>query len=208
MKITIPSGASGHGHIVASARCPHCGKEAVLQPLGDHDISVGSEIVCGQRKCPNPECKGHMFVAFQKGKLVMSYPPVRIDFNPDNIPKTVLSTFEESLNCHANGCFVSSAIMVRRTLEEICADRGATGNNLKARVENLGSKIVLPQELLEAMDELRLLGNDAAHLEAKDYEDISDTELNVAIEFTKEILKSLYQYSSLLSKLRALKKAP
>jgi len=208
MKITVPGGISNHGHITASARCPHCGKEVVLESLGQYDFGVGNEIVCGQRRCPNPECKGHMFVAFQKGKLAISYPPVRIDFNSENIPQTVLSTFEESLNCHANGCFVASAIMVRRTLEEICADRGANGNNLKARLKNLGSKIVLPQELLEAMDELRLLGNEAAHLEAKDYENISNTELTVAIEFTKEILKSLYQYSSLLSKLRALKKTP
>jgi hypothetical protein len=56
------------------------------------------------------------------------------------------------------------------------------------------------------MDELRILGNDAAHIEAKEYENISNEELSVAIEFTKEILKGIYQYSSLLSKMRSLKK--
>ena len=55
------------------------------------------------------------------------------------------------------------------------------------------------------MDELRLLGNDAAHIEAKTYGDISEVELGVAIEFTKELLKGIYQYSSLLAKLRNLK---
>jgi hypothetical protein len=93
---------------------------------------------------------------------------------------------------------VASAIMVRRTLEEICADRRAIGRDLKDRIQDLKTKIVLPQELLDAMDELRILGNDAAHLEAKAYDNISEEELNVAIEFTKEILKALYQYSSLL----------
>ena len=58
------------------------------------------------------------------------------------------------------------------------------------------------------MDELRLLGNDAAHIEAKSYDKVSLEEVEVAIEFSKELLKALYQYSGLLSRLRALKKTP
>ena len=56
------------------------------------------------------------------------------------------------------------------------------------------------------MDELRLLGNDAAHVQAKVFADIDKPHLDVAIEFAKEILKATYQYSSLLGKLKALKK--
>ena len=85
-------------------------------------------------------------------------------------------------------------------------ERQAQGKDLKQRIADLRSKIVIPQELLDAMDELRILGNDAAHIEAKEYDSISDAEITVAIHFTKEILKSLYQYSALLTKLRALKK--
>ena len=54
--------------------------------------------------------------------------------------------------------------MVRRTFEEVCADRGAKGNNLKERIADLRSKIVIPSELLDAMDELRILGNDALRI--------------------------------------------
>jgi hypothetical protein len=196
-----------HGHIRAFARCPHCGHEAVFEPLGPHDVLIAQNIVCGQRKCPNPNCSGHLFVTFHKAMLVASYPPLKLDFNSENVPERIRQTFEESLTCHSNGAHVASAMMVRRTLEEICEDKGATGKNLKERIKDLESKIVLPQELLEAMDELRLLGNDAAHIEAKDFDQISDVELEVAIELTKEIMKGLYQYSSLLGKLRSLKKA-
>ena len=56
------------------------------------------------------------------------------------------------------------------------------------------------------MDELRVLGNDAAHIEAKTYDDIGAKELEVASLFTKEILKGVYQYKSLLSALRNFKK--
>jgi predicted transcriptional regulator len=96
--------------------------------------------------------------------------------------------------------------MIRRTLEEICEERGATGKDLKDRIQALRAKVVLPPELFEAMDELRLLGNDAVHIQAKTYDQTSKPELDVAIEFTIELLKALYQYSSLLTKMRGLKK--
>src|SRR5690242_6393932 len=103
------------------------------------------------------------------------------------------------------GVFHRVAIMVRRTLEEICEDKSASGANLKAKISDLRAKIVLPQELLEAMDELRLLGNDAAHIEAKEYDQIGRAELEAAIAVTKEIMKAIYQYASLVGRLRALK---
>ena len=206
MKITVPGGVGQSGHVRTTARCPHCGKEAVMEALGPHDFNLGDHYITGQRRCPNPTCLGHLFVVFHANELVKAYPSIRLDFDSENIPQTILKTFQEAITCHSQGCFVAAAIMVRRTLEEVCAERGASGKDLKGRINDLRSKIVIPGELLDAMDELRILGNDAVHVEAKEYDEISDTEVTVAIQFSKEILKSLYQYSSLLGKLRALKK--
>jgi hypothetical protein len=96
--------------------------------------------------------------------------------------------------------------MVRRLLEELCEDKKASGNDLKARLAALGGTIVIPQELLTAADELRLLGNDAAHVEAKAYDAIGPNEATLAIELAKELLKAVYQYSALVDKLKVLKK--
>ena len=52
------------------------------------------------------------------------------------------------------------------------------------------------------------LGNDAAHIESLEYAKLGKEEVEVGIDFTKEVLKAVYQYSALLSRLRALKKAP
>ena len=60
-------------------------------------------------------------------------------------------------------------MMVRRLLEEICADAGAEGKDLFKRLEILKTKVTLPQELFEAMTELKALGNDAAHIDARSY---------------------------------------
>lgn len=60
--------------------------------------------------------------------------------------------------------------------------------------------------MLDALDDLRLLGNDAAHLESRVYEDVGQEEVEVAIEVAKEILKATYQYEVLMGRLKALKK--
>ena len=65
----------------------------------------------------------------------------------------------------------------------------------------------MPSALFDAFDELRLLGNDAAHIESKDYDSIGHEEVGIAIELTKEILKGVYQMSNLVEKLKKLKKA-
>ena len=96
--------------------------------------------------------------------------------------------------------------MVRKTLEELCRDKKVTGNNLKERIQALGNAIVLPKELLTGADNLRLLGNDAAHIESQEYQQVGKEEVELGIEFAKELLKAAYQYSSLLKKFDALKK--
>jgi len=96
--------------------------------------------------------------------------------------------------------------MIRKTLEELCADRGAKGKDLKDRIRALGSTIMIPPELLQGADELRLLGNDAAHIESKTYDDVGNDEVETGILFAKELLKAVYQYSALLARLQALRK--
>jgi Domain of unknown function (DUF4145) len=125
--------------------------------------------------------------------LVRSYPAELIDFDSSNIPAAVTTSFQEALTCHSEECYIACAIMVRRTLEEVCTDKNASGSNLKDRIASLKSRVVLPVELFSAMDELRLLGNDAAHIEAKSYDDVGKDETEVAIALTKEILKAVYQ---------------
>jgi hypothetical protein len=159
--------------------------------------------------CPNPSCRAYLFVVFNaEGKLRASYPPERIDFDATNIPTPIMESLEEAITCHANQCFIAAAIMVRKTLELLCVAQGATGGNLKERIKALGSKVVLPPDLLGGLDDIRLLGNDAAHVEFDAFAKVSQEELDVAIEFTKEVLKAIYQYSALLAKIRALKKVP
>jgi hypothetical protein len=115
------------------------------------------------------------------------------------VPTAVAKAFEEALSCHSNLCYIAAAIMARKTLEELCRDIGATGKNLRDRLEDLrdSQKVILPEALLDGMDGLRLLGNDAAHVESQEFNRLGRDEVEVGIEFTREILKAVYHMSSL-----------
>jgi hypothetical protein len=198
---------SNSGNAPVAIRCPGCRQIGTFEPLQNvTDINLLSTYL-GQRRCPNPQCRTHVFCIYDINlRLLKCYPPERIDFNPKNIPAPIAKTLTEALACRAEGLHVAAAIMIRRTLEELCEDKQASGDNLKVRISALRATVVLPQSLLEALDDLRLLGNDAAHIEAKTFDAVGPEELDVAIELTKEILKSVYQLDDLVGRLRALKK--
>jgi hypothetical protein len=134
--------------------------------------------------------------------LIETVPPVLIDFDPSGIPETVVRALEEAICCHGAKCFKAAAMMVRKALETLCEAQGAKGNDLKQKVIDLGSKIVIPKDLMDGLDNLRLLGNDAAHVEARVYDEIGADEVETALEFSKEVLKACYQYAALVARLK------
>jgi hypothetical protein len=210
--------AAAGASTVTNVRCPHCMhmvafSTAVQQDLQINHIeikngapySVGQSTV-GIRVCPNPDCKGIILAVVDTAGKTVAVPNEVLDFDSNNIPPLIAGSLEEAIKCHSAQCYKAAALMVRRVLEELCEDRGATGNNLKDRIVALSEIIIIPQDLLKAADHLRLLGNDAAHIEAKTYQSIGESEIRIAIDLTKELLKGAYQYKGLLSQLTALQK--
>jgi hypothetical protein len=202
-------------------RCPTCRHAGAFHGYkGCNDVSWGPKVKArtaggnyhlfskaGTRQCPNPDCGALVFIAFDsRDETLTTYPPELIDFDATDLPANILATLEEAVACHAAGAFKACALMVRRVLEELCEDKGAKGGNLKQRIEGLKTVAVIPDELLSAADELRILGNDAAHVEAKDYDNIGKDEALIAIDLAKELLKATYQYTSLVARLKAMKR--
>lgn len=193
-------------------RCPACLHEGTLDQRGT-DLRVSGnrtpfgDLISGQRTCPNPECRALLFVIYHEssGEVVVTYPPERIDFDASALPESVQRPLEEAIECHAHDSYRAAAVMVRRTLEAVCADQGAKGRNLSDRIDSLGKQIVLPKGMIDSLHNLRLLGNDAAHVEAKTYEDVDELEVEVAIKVAKEILRATYQMESILGELESLK---
>lgn len=162
------------GNQVVRLRCPHCGHNGTFESLGVNDLVLTDvRIQLGQRRCPNTTCHGHVFFVYQMATNdLFTYPAEGVELNRDNVPKGILAAFEEAIACYSNKCYVASAIMIRKTLEEIAVEKSAEGKNLFQKLSDLSKKIFVPKELTEAMNELRLLGNDAAHIEAETYNQV------------------------------------
>jgi hypothetical protein len=192
------------------ARCPGCGAVATFDKPGPVPDLISQGHFFGSRVCPNAGCNMHIFFVKDQrsGEVLATFPPQQIDFHRDGVPESVANPMQEAITCHANGCFHAAALMVRRTLEVLCEDQGCQGKDLNTRIAALGEKVVISKELLAGMHDLRLLGNDAAHVELKDYDDVGADEATVAIELGKTLLEVVYQHKGLVERLRGLKKQP
>lgn len=212
MRVTGVKNWQQVGSVRLSMRCPVCLREGVLDDRGkDLDVRPPAppRLASGERICPNPDCRALVYVIYRldNAEILASYPAERIDFDASQLPEAVQAPLEEAIDCHAHECYAAAAVMVRRTLECVCADQGADGKNLYERIESLGSAIVLPKGMIDALQNLRLLGNDAVHVEAEVYAEIGKQEVEVAVNVAKTILQATYQMDSLLGELEGLKQA-
>ena len=122
------SNISHGGNFAIALRCPGCRQIGTFEPIQNvSDITNGS-LFMGQRRCPSVQCRAQVFCVYDiNSRVIKSYPPERIDFDPKNIPIPIAKTFTEAVACRAEGLHVASAIMIRRTLEELCEDKSAIG---------------------------------------------------------------------------------
>ena len=197
-----------------SGRCPHCLKMGnFIKFEKDHQVVIikqESKAVggfAGFRVCPDKQCKKIIFVVGKSEEDFETIPnPREFIFDSKSIPINILKHFQEAVDCFDIKAFTASIIMIRRSLEELCLDQGCSGSNLYKRIEDLATKITIPDALIKALDELRLLGNDAAHVELKNFDKIGKDEALIAIKITFSILNSVYQMDDLLDEITNLKK--
>jgi hypothetical protein len=126
--------------------CPHCSRLGTFGGVGVKDVrytksanatnaatgaALGTPDVAyglGIRQCANLERRGLVAVVYHSAgsRLVIDWiaPPELIDFRATQIPSKVAESMKEAIACHAAGAFPAAAIMVRRTLERLCQDRG------------------------------------------------------------------------------------
>jgi hypothetical protein len=219
VKVQAPHATEGRYSMV-NLRCPACRQLGTFEGLfsSSSDVAIGDGLIVGMRCCPNVECRALVFFVGRNVRtgpgtpitteLLATYPPERLDFDASNLPPGVLKAIDEAVTCHAHECYIAAAIMIRKALEELCHDREATGDNLYQRIESLSGKVVLPRELLEGLQDLRILGNDAAHIESRVFQEVGKDEVELALDVTKLVLQAVYQYSAVIDRLRARKQNP
>lgn len=128
------------------------------------------------------------------------YPPNELS-DEKVVPKDIIKAFKSSQRVRHidKSIFLMS---VRRTLELICNDNGATGRSLEIKIQDLADKGILPESLRTASDFTRILGNRGAHSTDTVTEDVSIHLLT----FVKYIIEYIYVLPEKLSVIAKFKK--
>ncbi|MBG6095960.1 DUF4145 domain-containing protein [Nocardioides luteus] len=80
----------------------------------------------------------------------------------ETVPDAIRSLYGEASTCEQAGALRAAGVMYRAAVEELVKERGATGQNLYARIEDLKTK-GLDGDLVDDLHEARMLGNDSIH---------------------------------------------
>ena len=121
------------------------------------------------------------------------------------IPEPARKAFEEARVCHRAGQFTAAALMVRRTLEAVCVDKGATGNSLNSKLNDLKNKEIIEGKLTDWSHDLRALGNEAAHDTAVF---IGAVDAQDALELAEALLNYVYVLNAKYNAFKARRSGP
>jgi hypothetical protein len=99
--------------------------------------------------------------AFQGQEIL--YPKEKRLILDENIPKGIKRIYSQALGSYSCGLYEPCVIMCRKTLEAICVEFEIKKGDLKSRLLLLEKNGIIDQKLLSWSDELRMIGNDAAH---------------------------------------------
>lgn len=154
------------------SRCPRCSTPLLLsQELYDEEQRSDSK-----RLYPQPE--------YQPGRQV---------------PEEIREAFLEALTAYRAGAHTASAIMCRKTLEGVCESEGVKEGTLYASLEAMRDTGIIEDRLYEWADELRLVGNEAAH---DVHVTVGQEDAKDAIQFTHAILEYLYTFRKAFQQFR------
>lgn len=130
-------------------------------------------------------------------ELTIEFPSLNVNYQ--RVPSAIKNAFTAAVRTKGIDraiCLLS----LRRTLEMICKEKNAQGNNLQSKIKDLVDKKVLPEMMNDACWILRQLGNDAAHADDVEF---TEQEIKECIEFISVIINYLYSMPIRISRLKS-----
>lgn len=197
--------------------CYHCGNKTFMDLVKYHQHIDSDEIadnysvdfvrnwyiysckVCGEITVNREECFSED-ISFD-GKIIVKssivYP--QVTNKNSNMPDGVFESFEAAVKVrHIDGAIC--ALSIRRALEKMCKDKGATHRDLYSKLKYLAEAKILPPIIDEMAYVLKQLGNAAAHAD----DVVFDEEIvSSMIEFTQIILDYVYNMPAKLKAIQS-----
>jgi hypothetical protein len=152
--------------------CPHCHAYA-KQHWGSVGIFVGANLqgwMENTEMCTCDHCHQHCFWRYEK----LIFPDVAIVQLPNfDLPEDVKSDYMEAASILARSPRGAAALL-RLTIQKICKSLGEPGKNINDDIASLVKK-GLPVQVQQALDVVRVVGNNAVHPGQIDLKDDLDS---------------------------------
>ncbi|MEX0290735.1 MAG: DUF4145 domain-containing protein [Flavobacteriaceae bacterium] len=158
-------------------KCPRCGNLTTLRLEHEHEIEedlfdednryatfgYNCYYFFSCSSCNRASIYAYFFtnpVDEKVSELDLIYPVVKdVSYF---LPKKVKKNYLEAKKVR-NISAVSFAILIRKSLEQICRDKQAKGSNLSQMIRDLSKREILPRKMTELATLIRHLGNASAH---------------------------------------------
>src|ERR1039457_3482863 len=129
------------------------------------------------------ESNGH-----RRGVFEILWPVLERNLS-DTVPESLRQEHSEARACFNAKAYTATVVMVRRTLEGVCADHGITRKPLYAALDEMKSTGLIEGRLLEWAQGLRVLGNDAAHFTGRP---VSSQDAKDALSLAEALMDYMY----------------
>ena len=200
---------------LAITQCGHCGNKSCMEVVTSYDATrsftdpfgdtydagdVWELVLC-------PVCSGinlrqvnvHWGAEPEIGRRAarVVYPSTGKSFA--GLPPAIDSAYHAALKVrHVDAN--AFAVLLRRVIEGVCLDRGASGRNLYDQLNDLAKKGEIPVQLAEMAHQLRLFGNIGAHFGE---EDVTCADAALLDDLCGAVLEYVYVAPGWLDKLKS-----
>jgi hypothetical protein len=189
--------------------CPHCVISFESEVLAEYVLENNADWLLNIKysfaKCIR--CSGPLLVQQEMevdyntiywGNAKNLYPQTDFHINPI-IPDKLREILVESIQCYRSKAYTATTIMCRRALEGFCILKDAKEKNLALSIKKLRTEGIINEQLFEWANELRLLGNEAAHnIEIV----FSATDARDTLDFTIAIFDFTYSFKDKFEKFK------
>lgn len=191
--------------------CPHCGNKAIHRLINEIEVEEDSYDLDNEYQtfvynyyyifkcstCNRSSIYAHFFIYPQKGieSLECLYPIIRNISK--NLPHSVKRIYLDAKRVEKLSP-TSSIILIRKVLELICVDQGATGKNLSEKITSLIKREILPKKIGDLALMIKKIGNISAHRD----ESINLWDVESVNEFLEIIVEYIYSIDSKIESLK------
>ncbi|MFD3495400.1 DUF4145 domain-containing protein [Streptomyces sp. NPDC058690] len=109
------------------------------------------------------------------------------------VPAPLRREYEQARTCYQARAYTAVAVMVRRTLEGVCAEEGVKRRTLRQSLDTLQEDGKIDKRLVEWAAELRVLGNEGAHYTGSQ---VSPEDARDALNLAQAFLDYMYTFST------------